>query len=127
MRPPGEQLPREHHLKRRSEFLQAQREGERVHTRHYLIVVIARPEGPCRLGITTTKKVATAVGRNRIKRVLREVFRRNRDLFPEACDVVVIAKSGAAELGYEACLAELARARRALTAAARKARPSQAR
>jgi ribonuclease P protein component len=48
-----------------------------------------------------TRKVANAVGRNRIKRVLREVFRKNRALFPAGCDVVIVAKDRAPGLGYE--------------------------
>jgi ribonuclease P protein component len=75
-----------------------------------------------RVGFTVTKKVAGSVGRNRLKRVLREVFRRNRLLFPDGCDMVVIAKSGAHLLGYEEARAELAGARAAMAHAARRAR-----
>jgi ribonuclease P protein component len=69
--------------------------------------------------VTVTKKVAGAVGRNRVKRVLREVFRRNRHLFPEGCDVVIIAKTGAPELGYEAARVELSLVAEPLARAAR--------
>lgn len=123
-----ERFPRTHRLCRRQDFLRVQREGTRVHTRHYVIVVMPRPEGGVRrLGITVTKKVAGAVGRNRVKRVLREVFRRNREIFPESCDLVVIAKSGAPELGYEAVRSELARVSGPMAGAARKAFASQRR
>src|SRR5690606_26853634 len=97
---PSEGFPPSARLKRRQEFLRVQREGTRVHTPHYVVVVLRRPEGDDvrRLGITVTKKVAGAVGRNRVKRVVREVFRRNGHLFPEGCDFVVIGKSGAPAL-----------------------------
>src|SRR5690606_8110681 len=74
---PSEGFPPSARLKRRQEFLRVQREGTRVHTPHYVVVVLRRPEGDDvrRLGITVTKKVAGAVGRNRVKRVVREVFR----------------------------------------------------
>lgn len=119
-----ERFPRAHRLRRRGEFLEVQRDGARVHTPHFVVVVLRRADGggPRRLGITVTKKVSGAVGRNRVKRVVREVFRRNRHLFPEGCDVVVIAKSGAPELRYEDALAELAKVRRALEHAARRPR-----
>jgi ribonuclease P protein component len=54
-----------------------------------------------------TKKVGTAVQRNRIKRVVREVFRRNRQLFPAAHDLVFIAKRGATDIDYGSLLSEL--------------------
>lgn len=124
--PPGgdASFPRSHRLRRRRDFLQVQRDGARVHTPHYVVVVLRRPEGGAlrRLGITVTKKVSGAVGRNRVKRVLREVFRQNRHLFPEGCDVVIIAKSGAPALGYREAVAELTKVGRALEHAARRPR-----
>ena len=54
-----------------------------------------------------TKKVGTAVQRNRIKRMVREVFRRNRSLFPPAHDLVFIAKRGAPGIDYHSLLQEL--------------------
>ena len=62
-----------------------------------------------------TKKVGTAVQRNRIKRVVREVFRRNRALFPTGHDVVFIAKRNAADIDYHRALGEVRRASRRLS------------
>lgn len=61
-----------------------------------------------------TKKVGNAVQRNRIKRVVREVFRRNRQLFPASHDLVFIAKRGSAEIDYGSLLSDLQRAARKL-------------
>jgi ribonuclease P protein component len=97
-------------LKKRYEFRQAQLRGRRIHTPHFLIVVLPNALHNTRLGITVTKKVGTAVQRNRIKRVVREVFRRNRGLFPPSHDLVFIAKRGAAEIDYSGLLTELHRA-----------------
>lgn len=47
------------------------------------------------MGVTVTKKIASAVGRNRVKRLVREAFRRNKERFPEHTDVVVVARHGA--------------------------------
>jgi ribonuclease P protein component len=122
----SETYPRSERLRRRPDFLRVQRDGARVHTPHYVVVVLPRTEGDGvrRLGITVTKKVANAVGRNRVKRVVREVYRKNRDLFPEGCDIVVMAKSGAPELGYHEAVAELAKVSGPLARAARVRRRS---
>lgn len=46
-----------------------------------------------RLGIVVSKAIAKATQRNRIKRIVREVFRSNSEKFPKG-DVIVIARGG---------------------------------
>ena len=101
-------------LKKRYEFRQVQLRGRRIHTPHFLIVVQPNALHTTRLGITVTKKVGTALQRNRIKRVVREVFRLNRSLFPASHDVVFIAKRGADRIDYASLLSEVERAARKL-------------
>lgn len=48
-----------------------------------------------RLGITVTKRVAGSVERNRIKRIIREVFRIWRHQLPTDCDLIANAKRNA--------------------------------
>lgn len=107
MKPQGH--PRRARVRKRGEFRRIQSEGRKVHTKHFIVLVHpSLHEGSdTRLGITITKKVGNAVQRNRVKRVLREVFRRNRELFPPASDLVVIAKRGAPALGYDEVLGEM--------------------
>lgn len=54
-----------------------------------------------RLGLTVSRKVGGSVVRNRVKRRLREAFRRNKAALPLGFDVVVIARLGAGDADYE--------------------------
>jgi ribonuclease P protein component len=70
----------------------------------------------CRIGLTVTRRAGTAVVRNRIKRVLRDVFRRHRDELPVAMDLVVNGESSMLSMSAErierdflGAVAELAR------------------
>lgn len=122
----GERLLASDRLKRRADFERVQSRGRKVHSARFLFLVLAREvEGatPTRLGLTVTRKVANAVGRNRIKRVLREVFRKNRALFPSGCDVVIVAKDRAPGLGYEDTRDEVQQASTALLRAGRTSPP----
>ncbi|KIG12640.1 Ribonuclease P protein component [Enhygromyxa salina] len=109
MRPLG--FPARLRIKQRREFLRVQRRGRKHHVRHFLVFVMPRltaaPQGPVdaasppepqptRLGITVTRKVGNAVVRNRIKRLVREVFRQHRSRLPAGLDIVWVAKQQAA-------------------------------
>jgi len=102
-----ETFPREHRVCRRSEYLSIQAQGIRVASSHYIFIISENTLGKERLGLIISKKVGNAVARNRAKRLLREVFRRNQACFPPGCDTVVIGKKGANQLTYEQALREI--------------------
>ena len=77
-------------IRRRIEFQQVYERGFRIHSRYSTMFILANERGAARLGIAATKKLGGAVQRNRAKRLIREVFRRNR--IAAGFDVVVIPK-----------------------------------
>ena len=97
-------FPKRNRLRKRYEFVEIQQNGRRKHTAHFILITFPRStmnsDAQQRLGVTVTKKIGNAVDRNRIKRLVREVFRQNRQLFSATADTVVIAKHGAAALSY---------------------------
>jgi len=66
--------------------------GHRFYSDFFIIIYKKNRLPVSRLGITVSKKVGNAVNRNRIKRVLREFFRLNRDILPDRLDINVIAR-----------------------------------
>ena len=61
-----------------------------MHSRYSTVFLLPNQRGVGRLGIAATKKIGGAVQRNRAKRLIREVFRRNK--IAQGFDVVVIPK-----------------------------------
>jgi len=119
MRPQG--FPATLRLKKRREFLFVQGKGKKIHLRNFLVFVSRRrqsrtsvpiPEAlaeqpPTRIGITVTRKIGNAVARNRIKRLVREGFRRRRRDFAPGLDIVWVAKRGASAIHYSDVVAEI--------------------
>jgi len=60
-----------------------------------------------RIGITVSKKVGNAVERTRIKRIVREYYRKNRDAISGNRDINIIARKYAASLSNEEVRDEL--------------------
>jgi ribonuclease P protein component len=73
------------------------------------VVAPARTDLEVKLGLAVSRRVGNAVARNRVKRLVREWFRRNRSGLPPATDWVVIARNGASELSASAIASELGR------------------
>jgi ribonuclease P protein component len=97
----------ERRLRRHSEFVVAQRDGRRIGTRHFTLLVAAQAvPGPARLGLVVARKIGNAVRRNRVKRLCRECFRTLPNLVPPGIDLVVIARPGAEGLKLDDVRAE---------------------
>ena len=95
-------------LRARRLFLEVYERGYRVHGSFFVLFGVKGATPLSRLGITATKKFGHAVARNRIKRVVREIFRRHRNVADEPVDVVVNVKMGARETSFDRLEADLA-------------------
>lgn len=103
-------LPKAARVLRRRDFLQIQQRGRRLYSGEVLVIALDSGGTRPRIGITVSSKVANAVGRNRVKRWVREAFRAVHAELP-AVDLVVIARRGSPLMGLDG-------ARRALREAA---------
>jgi len=105
-----EQLPKTARLLKRAEFLKLSRAGAKLQSANF-VVITGRSNGQqSRLGITVSGKVGNSVIRNRIKRQVREFFRRRRAALQTGTDFLVIARKSAAGLPGSVIRSELGRA-----------------
>ena len=88
-------------LKKRSEINRCRDTGEKVYSKHFLLLVCEALTAEARLGITVTTKIdKRAVVRNRIKRRIREVFRLHRSQLRKPIDIVVVARRESGTIAY---------------------------
>ena len=103
-------LPKTARLLKRAEFLKLSRTGAKLQSASFIIISSANDRPKSRLGITVSSKVGNSVIRNRIKRQVREFFRRRRAALRSGMDILVIARKSAAGLAGASMANELGRA-----------------
>lgn len=86
---------------RSSDFERIYKEGKRVACPAYALFTLPNGLGRSRLGLTVTRKFGNSPERNRHKRIVREIFRKNRPAFGDMRDYVVNIRSGAIRLSYQ--------------------------
>ncbi len=110
-------FPAARRIRHRPEFLEVYEHGERVRARLMTVMAVRNTLGYSRLGIAATRKMGSAVVRNRAKRLARELFR-HADV-PAGLDIVVIPRSDMVDAEFRTVESEFRYALRRLGRASR--------
>ena len=86
----GRRLTAAHRIRRRAEFERIYAGGAKIHGRYMTIFVMLNGAAVPRLGVAATRKLGSAVDRNRAKRRARELFRRRKDI--GGLDIVIVPR-----------------------------------
>ena len=100
----SEGFSRDDRLRKRREFEECYASGVRVSGRHVQVFLLpaAGDSARLRLGISVPRRLGKAVARNRVRRRLREIFRRGRAVFgARRVSVVVNARPSAAQASFQ--------------------------
>lgn len=97
-----EGLSKKERLSLNRDFKRVLEEGKKIWVDKYLLIVYC-PNNLTyrRVGTIVSSKVGRAVERNKVKRILRTLFRKNKDLFPERADIIMIPHPRIKNLSYD--------------------------
>ncbi len=103
-------LKKVYRLRKRRDFRRTYQKGKILKTRYF--VLYWRPNGlkNYRIGFSVSKKLGSAVIRNRVKRQLREICRRKAADFVPGFDYIFIARFGIKEISPALLELEVAKA-----------------
>jgi len=101
---PGERI------RTKNDFETLYRIGRRYRGRHFHLVYHANAFGFPRMAVVVSRKVGNAVTRNKIKRRVRTLFRRNKALFTKPMDIILIARKEILDLSWPELAARYAAA-----------------
>ena len=99
-KPSLESFPKKLRILKHDDFLKIQNQGKKLHCHSFLLFVSKYKE--FKIGLTVSKKVdKSSVARNKIKRRLREIVRKNIKNISEPLSLVLIAKAPSKEATYQ--------------------------
>ncbi|MGE6523706.1 ribonuclease P protein component [Bacillus safensis] len=95
-------MKKRNRLKKNEEFQKVFKKGQSMANRQFVIYQLDQPnQDELRLGLSVSKKIGNAVIRNRIKRLIRQVFLEEGHKLKQEKDYIVIARKSASELTFE--------------------------
>ncbi len=94
-------LPREVRIRKKKEFEAVYNGGRKFSHQLFIAFYLKNSYGYSRLGLTVSKKIGNAVVRNRVKRLIREVFRLNRHELKGNYDIVFNVKKGISNSSFD--------------------------
>src|SRR5580700_3403098 len=100
-------LPHAARLVRRTEFEAVYRSGGRRSSAQFVVFYRANGGLGSRFGTSVKRQVGNAVVRNRIRRRIREILRRNSSEIPSGWDLVIHPRRSVAQAAFAPLEAEL--------------------
>ncbi len=87
-----ETLSPQERIRKKKDFLSLYKKGNRYRGKYFNLIYLSNDLNFSRMAVIASKKIGNAVRRNRIKRLMRALFRRNKKLLKDPLDIIFIAK-----------------------------------
>ena len=88
-------------LKKNHQFQYVYKNGKSSVNKYLVMYIKENGLERNRIGISVSKKVGNSVVRHRVTRLIRESYRLHESVFNSGLDIVVVARSAAAQADYE--------------------------
>ena len=105
-----ESLTSDEKIRKRRDFLYLYKNGKRYRGKYFKLIHYSNKLKKSRIGIVVGKKVGNAVVRNNVKRWMRTLFRKNKNLVKQPMDILIIFKSEITEASLDELRDEYIRA-----------------
>jgi ribonuclease P protein component len=96
-------MEKKYRLAKREDFNKVYRYGKSAANHQFVLYYLLQPKLECfRLGVSVSKKIGNAVVRNRLRRMMKEIIRLNKEHMASQFDYILIARKPCAEMDYQA-------------------------
>jgi ribonuclease P protein component len=90
----NESISSKERIKKKREFSSLYRKGNRYRGKYFKFIYLTNELKHSRMAAVAGRKVGKAVTRNKAKRWIRDLFRRNKSLLKSPTDLIIMAKEG---------------------------------
>lgn len=87
-------------IRKKKDFLLIYKKGSRYRAKYFNLIYLSNNLEFSRMATVVSRKVGNSVERNKIKRHMREIFRRNKEWLKNPVDMVIIPKKDILELDW---------------------------
>ncbi|ADL13834.1 ribonuclease P protein component [Acetohalobium arabaticum] len=96
-----ESFPKSERLTKTHQFQQVYNHGYSIANNLIVMYMLKKKQKQRRIGFSVSKKIGNAVVRNRIKRILKEIYRRNKNKLITNIDLVLIGRKRISDSSYQ--------------------------
>lgn len=100
-------MKKTYRIRKNEEFSRIMQEKHSVSSKCFVLYFSNKKEDKCRVGISVSKKLGSAVERNKIKRQVREMAKSVIDFDNDSMDYIIIVRQGYLNNIYQDNLADL--------------------
>ena len=94
-------MKRKYRIKKNKDFQVVFKKGKSIANRQFVLYILQKPEEKeFRIGLSVSKKIGNAVTRNKVKRLIRQVFLEEKHRIAYGKEFIIIARKPAAEMNY---------------------------
>jgi len=94
-------LKRINRLKKRYQFNYVYKSGEHFSGEHMVLYVVSSKTKNIKVGLAVTKKIGKAVVRNRVRRQLREIIKKQVPNLKQNYNIIVVARENITSTSFE--------------------------
>lgn len=94
-------MDKRYRLRSNVDFKKVYRDGKSYWNRNLVIYLKRNGLGYTRVGFTVTKKIGNSVVRNKIRRRMKEILRKNFDNIEGDYDIILIPKKNVVDIDYK--------------------------
>ena len=88
----NESITPKERIRKQREFSLIYKKGNRYRGKYFITIYLPNDGGHSRVAVVAGKKIGNAVKRNKAKRWIRALYRRNKNLLKESIDLIFIAR-----------------------------------